>query len=125
MRPAATERPELHEIEGPLHLGGNHRLGLAAHRQAEGDIIGDAHIGKQRIILEHHADAPLFDRHAFHTFAADGNTAAVREIETGDLAQQRGLAAAGGPKQRVETAIGEIDGDVVQRLVRAKAARHV
>ena len=117
--------PELHEVERTLHFGGNHGLGLAAHRQAEGDIVGDAHIGKQRIVLEHHADAPLFDRHPLDALAADGDAAGVRKVETGDLAQQRGLAAARWPEQRIEAAIGEIDGDVVQRLVRAKAARDV
>ena len=59
----------------PLDAGerdqfGDARLALgvrdAADFQAVADIVGDVHVGKQRVGLEHHADIAPLDRHAGH-----------------------------------------------------------
>ncbi len=51
---------ELHEPERMRHarraVGGRD----AAHPQAEADVLGDGHVRKQRVVLEHHAEAALF-----------------------------------------------------------------
>ena len=58
-------------------------------------------------------------------FAADPDAAGVGKVEAGDHAQQRCLAAARRPEQRVEAAVGKIDRHIVERLVRAERARHL
>ena len=125
VRAAAAQLSELHQIERACHRGLNVGSGFAPHRKAEGDIIGNAHIGKQRIVLEHHADAALFDRNALDTFAADDDAAGIGEVEAGDQPQQRGLSRSGRSKKGVETAVGKVDRDIVQRLHSPKTARYV
>jgi hypothetical protein len=66
--------------------------------QAEGDVLVHAQVRKQRIVLEHEADAALLRRHAAlgarHRLAVDLDTAGIDGDEAGNGPQQRGLAAA-------------------------------
>src|SRR6478736_2455034 len=57
---------------------------------------------KQRIALEHHADATLMRRDPGDIRAIEPDGAFVRREQAGDDAQERGLAAAGGTEQRHE-----------------------
>ena len=87
----------------------------AAHREAEGDVVEHGHVGKQRVVLEHHADAATAHRDVLHRYPADGDFAAVGLDKAGDGAQQGGLAAAAGAQQRTERAVGEVEGDAIER----------
>ena len=86
------------------------RLDLLAWRagdlQAEADIVGDIHVGEQRIGLEHHADLALV-RPAAPVMSCPSTrmVPAVGRLEAGDHAQDRGLAAAGRAEQRDELAL--------------------
>ena len=82
----------------------------AADLQAIADIVGHAHVGKQRIGLEHHADIAPLDRHRRHVLAVEQHLAAgIGQFEAGDDAQHRGLAAAGGAEQHQRLAAGDIE----------------
>ena len=109
---------QLHKLQRLAHaaafLGGPD----LAHPQAKADVVGNAHVRKQRIVLEHHADVALFHRDMFNRCFADTDRAAIGEDEPGDGPQQGGLATSRWAQQRKETAIGEIHGDVVQRFQR-------
>src|SRR4051794_9699651 len=60
--------------------------------KAKADVVGDAEPGQQPRLLEHDADGSvgLADR-----LAVERDLALARAIQTGDEAQERGLAAAG------------------------------
>ncbi len=77
----------------PLRL----RLALgpadATHLQTEADIAGDAHMRKQRIVLEHRRRRTLRRRTAVTSLPRDADTALARREETADHRQQRRLAA--------------------------------
>jgi hypothetical protein len=71
--------------------------GLAT--QSEGDVLQYAKVREERIVLKHKTDASPLGRNgktrAGHACSIDADGAAVDIDETGDRAQQRGLATAG------------------------------
>ena len=66
--------------------------------QAETDVLADGEVGKQRVVLEHHADTAALRGDdvagTAHVFAVDGDAPGRDLLESGDAAQRRGLAAA-------------------------------
>ena len=66
--------------------------------QAEGHVGADREMGKQGMVLEHHADAPLLRRQltagAGHHLAVQPDLTRCQRLKAGDGAQHRGLAAA-------------------------------
>src|SRR6516165_733288 len=73
--------------------------------EAEGNIVRDIHMRKQRIGLKHHIDRAPMRRHAGHVVAIDENAALVRRLEPGDETQEARLAATGRSKQREKLAL--------------------
>ncbi len=55
--------------------------------QAEGYVLLDGHVGKQRIALEHHADVALLRRERHQVAAIEQNAPAVDRGQPGDAAQ--------------------------------------
>ncbi len=80
---------------------------------------------KQRVALEHRAHRARLRRPAGQILAVEQDAAAVRQIEAGDHAQQRRLAAAGGPEQREEFAGLDGEAHVVDGGEVAEAARDI
>jgi hypothetical protein len=76
-------------------------LGLVdvAHLQPEADVVGDAHVRKQRIALEHDAQAAFVRLHMRDVAAVERDAAARRFDEARDHLQRGGFAAAGRPEQ--------------------------
>ena len=98
--PARAEAVKLHQPEQPSHACGNRCGRVATNPQAITNVAGDAHIGKQRVTLKHHADAALLDRQLGHILVVKADVPAGIGIgEPGDHAQERGLAAAGWAEQ--------------------------
>ena len=78
-------------------LGGR---GFLAQAQAVADVLGDAHVGKERVGLEDHADVALLDRQGRDIHAIKQHTApGVRHFQSGNHAQGRSLATAGRAEQ--------------------------
>ncbi len=124
LRVALLELRDLHERQKLAHAPRDLRGGrpFAPDAQAEGDVLEDAHVLEQRVVLEHDADAPLARRQRRDVVAADQHGARIRPLEPGEHAEQRGLARAGGAEQREELAARDIERDVVERLHRPEAA---
>ncbi|MHC3912266.1 hypothetical protein ACMZ4X_05538 [Achromobacter marplatensis] len=85
-------------------LGGRH----LAHLQGERDVLLDAHVRKQRIVLEHHADIPFVWRAVGDIGAVDQHAALVGLRQAGDQAQQGGFAGPGRTQQGQELAASDV-----------------
>ena len=108
---------DLHELEERLDLGAD--LGLRGsrqpgpHAQTKGDVLEDAHVAEQRVVLEHEADVPVAHALADSVLAVDVQAAGVGPFEAGDDAQQCGLARARGPEQRHQLAGRDVEVQIV------------
>ena len=113
LRLAARERPGLgrgqvgqaHAVE---HLEGarpGRAAALAARAQPEGHVLERRHVREQQVVLEDHSDGALLGRHAhagrgvLEDDAVEHDPAALQRHETGQRAQQRGLAGGVGPQE--------------------------
>ena len=103
-----------------LVLGG--RGGGWAHGQSEGDVAEDGEVPEERVVLEDEADAARADGRLADVLPveADGTGAGVGHFQSGDDAQERGLAGAGGAEQRGEAAARDGEADIVERGVLAE-----
>jgi hypothetical protein len=122
--PAIGQALELHELQ---HLGDTGLALAPGHAlllEAITDVPGDAHMREERVALEHHVDRPPVRRHAGEVGAAEEDSARARRLEAGEKAHQRGLAAAGRPKQAEELALEDVERHLVDRNRRAEALGH-
>ena len=93
----------------------------AAHLERKADVLGDRHVRPHRIGLEHDAElAPLGHQVdagvvVEHRLAGDLDRAGIRGLETGEAAQNRGLAAARRSEQRQGVALLDGERDAVDR----------
>ena len=83
---------------------GSHALGDLGARpalaaEAEGDVVGDGHMGKEGVGLEGGVDRALVRREMGDVLAAQRDAAEAGRDEAAEGAQQRGLAAAGAAEQ--------------------------
>ncbi|MNY23228.1 hypothetical protein D3C86_1568850 [compost metagenome] len=96
---------------------------------AEGDVVGHAQVRKQRVVLEHHADA-TFLRRKGETGAGDGlasqlDFAFVHRFETGNRPQGGGLAAARRAQQATDVACVQVQVEVLHHALVLIAAGEV
>ena len=82
-------------------------------------------MGEERALLRDVAHAPALRGDvapgAGDDLVVEGDRPAVEAHEPGDEAQQRGLAAAGGPEHRGQAAAGHVEVDAVEHERRAEA----
>ncbi|GAV35428.1 hypothetical protein ROTAS13_03104 [Roseomonas sp. TAS13] len=111
---AALQLGDLHQGEQAPHALANPGLGrpggARADAQPEGDILEDAHVPEQGIVLRHEADAAQPRRQRGDVPAVDPHLPGIREVQPGEDSQQRGLAGAGGAQQGHELAVA--DGEI-------------
>jgi hypothetical protein len=112
------EFEELHRRLAPR------RLVDPPHLEREGDIVDAAEMREQRVALKHHRRAALGGRQVGDVGRTDQNVALARAFVTGDHAQRRRLAAAGGTEQAAIAAGGDAQIDGVHCNCRAIAFRH-
>ena len=79
--------------------------------QAVRDVLADAQVRKQGIVLEDDADPAPVGREMVDRFAVEQDLAGGLPDEAGDDPQQRRFAAAGGPEQRDQFAGPEAQRD--------------
>lgn len=79
------------------------------HLKAEGDILRNTHVRKQRVALEYRVDPTLERRQVIDRFAREANLAVADVLEAGDGAQQGGFATAGRAEQGEELVVGNVD----------------
>ncbi len=92
-------------------------LGLRplADGQPEGHVVAHRHVLEGRVVLEHEADAPLLGRHPRDVAVAQPDRPLVGRLETRDDPQERRLAAARRTQERRQLAVGDVQGDAVER----------
>src|SRR5439155_5103921 len=91
--------------------------------QAEGDVAPHGHVREQRVGLEDRVDRAAVRRQALDGLVADQDRAGRRRDEAADQVQGRRLAAAGRAEQAEELALGDLEVDRAERLLRAVALR--
>ncbi len=89
--------------------------------QAEGDVIEDGHALEEGVVLEHEPDVALLHGHIVDLLAMDEDVAFGGRFQTGDHAQNGGLAAAAGAEQRHEFAVFDFKIDLADGGDVAKA----
>ena len=102
------------------HLALGLGLRLAGRPQREGDVLEGGQVRIEREQLEHEGDVALARRQILHRLPVDGDVAGVDRLEPGDGAQRRGLAATGGAEQHHELAVGDLEVQLADDVVRAE-----
>ena len=93
-----------HDREELLHPA---RRLLRAHLLApgaEGDVVGDGHVGEERVVLEHSVHVAAIGRDPRHVPAVEQDPAVGGLLEPRDHPKRRRLAATRRPEQRKELA---------------------
>ena len=99
----------------------------AGQLQRVGDVVEDAHVRPDRVVLEHDAEPRSFGgttlpgRGVGDALVADANRAGIGRLEAGDQPQQHGLAAAGRAEQREALAVDQLEVEPRQHGLRAVA----
>jgi hypothetical protein len=117
------ESLHMDEAQHVGHALADPRLRRMARLEPVGDVLGDRHMRKERVVLEHDADAAAMRRQMVHGLAVEEDAARALRHEARDDAQKRGLAAARGAQQRDELAGGDVEPDVADRDQVAEAVR--
>ena len=108
---------DLHQpsrLPGPVQhllLGQLIRAGQVLQR--EKDVLQNRHVGIQGVILEHQPDAALFSGKLGHIVLTEENFAGGRLLQPADHIQRGAFAAAGGPQQTDQLAVGNFKIEVV------------
>lgn len=92
-----------------------------AASEAVGNVRFDGQIGEQRVRLEQNPVVAGLWGKVRNVAVAEVQLATVLLLQTGDAAQQRGLAAARRAEQAHQLTGGDVEGDVIQRSERAEA----
>ncbi|MOA15004.1 hypothetical protein D3C78_1351410 [compost metagenome] len=86
------------------------------HLQAEGDVLRHRHVREQGVALEHGVDRAAEGRESLHRLAVEADAAGGGLFESGNEAQQGGLATAGGAEEGEEFVGTDIQRHIVQGL---------
>ena len=71
----------------------------------------DRHVGKEGVVLEHHADVSLLGIQSHHIGGIKQDVTGRRRLEAGDAAQRGSLAAAARPEKRDQLVIVDFQVD--------------
>jgi hypothetical protein len=108
----AGQPDQLDHLGDPLASRGR---GDLAHAQPELDVLRDAAMGEQRVVLEHHPDVARLRRQVVDLLPPERHRAGVRRFEARDDAQDRRLARPGRAEQREPLARPDRQVDAVDR----------
>ena len=96
---------------------------VAAHAQAEADVLRHVAMREERVILEDEADAAAMRRNACEILPVEQDPSLVGHLEPGDDAQERRLARAARPEHRDDLAARDLERRVVERRVSVELDR--
>ena len=94
-RLAILELLQSHHFERALDARPNIGLWRLPHRERKGDVVFDAHMGEERVVLENHADIAFIRRKPIDRLAGEGDHALARPFEPGQHVQGCRLAGTG------------------------------
>ena len=120
-REAAAEGGQSHQFQRLADPPGALHRGHALHFEAERHVLGDRHVRKERVALEHDAEPALGGLHRQKIAALQRDRASGRLDEARDHLQRRGLAAARRAQQGDELALLHAERQAIDREVRAEA----
>ena len=120
-RLAVEQFADPEDLHRALDLLADAGLGHLPIAQPEGEIVVDAHVLVERVVLEHHRDVAVLGRQVVDHALADRDGAGADLLEPGDHAQRRRLAAARWPDQHHELLVLDHEVDVAHRGDRAIA----
>ena len=95
---------------GPLPPLG---LGDLLDAQAVLDVLQDAHVREDRVVLEDGVHVPVVRRPPGHVLVAEPDRPGGRRLEARDQPQHGGLAGAGRPQHREELAVSDVEVQLV------------
>jgi hypothetical protein len=121
---AAGQPAHFHLVQHGRHPLAYLRRWQALLLQAIGHVLLHRHVREQRIGLEHHVHRPLVGRHRGHVHAVDYDRARAGGFETGQQAQQSGLARARAAEDREQLAPVDVEIDPVHRRNRPETPGH-
>ena len=114
---AAREvRSQVEELRGPRHPFLDHSLRGLPQAQPEGDVLGDAQVRIERVVLEHHGDVTFLRRQVVDHAPSDRELAVGDLLQAGDHAQRSRLPAAGRADQDEELAVVGLEREVLDRV---------
>lgn len=102
------------QVEQFRDAGGPFMLRHAVHARAEGDVAADVVLREELVVLEHEADLAPVRGHGGLVTSVEEHAAAVQRLESGDGAQQGGLAAAAGAQDAHGLVFGDVQVDGVE-----------
>ncbi len=106
---------EIHQGERPVHpaveVGSTHPERLEPKRHVGADV----EVREERVVLEHHPEAPGHRRDAGHIVTLDQDPTLIRRLEPGEQPERGRLAAAAGPQQCQQLAALERQRHVIDR----------
>jgi hypothetical protein len=118
---------KLAELEDPrrmrdarLDVGAGH----AADLEPVGHVVAHVHVRIERVVLEHHGDVPVLRLDVVHDAAADADLPRGDLLQARDHPQQRRLAAARGPDDDHELAVGDLQIHAVHDLCLPEGLAH-
>src|SRR5215217_73872 len=115
---------EADEVQGFVYLAVDLGPGLAAHLEAEADVLANVEMRKERVVLEHHAETALFRAQRVDPALVQPDRAAGDGEETRDAVQRRRLPAAGRSEQGDELPPPDGEGDIAQGVEDPEIAAH-
>ena len=105
---------QLHQRQCRLHAAGDFIFAYASHPQAETHIVADRHVGKQCVVLEHHAETALFGRQDVDAGVVQPDAAFGQRGQAGQAVQGGRFAAARRPQQGDEFTTLDVQAQVAQ-----------
>ncbi len=87
----------------------------AQHPEPERDVGEHVAVGEQRVVLEHETEAPVMGRDGREVGAVPRDPTGAGRLETGDGAQEGGLAATARAQHARDAAVGNREAHGVER----------
>ncbi len=121
----SREIADLDEGHGFVDAAVEFGTGHALHAQPEGEVVADVEMREEGVGLEDGVDGAPVGGDGKGVEAVEPELTGVGEVESGDEAEEGGLAAAGGAEEGEELAGGDGEADVVEGGDGAEAAGQV
>ena len=120
---AFEQRPDSEHVRRPLHAPVDLRAAELADPQAESEVLADAHLRVERVVLEDHRDVALARRDVVDDALADADVAGRERLEAREQAERRRLPRPRGPDEHHELAVGDLERQLGHGHCRAEGPR--
>jgi hypothetical protein len=112
LRLAVEEVEQVEQPSGLFDAGPALLLADTGHLEREGHVLGDGHVGVERVVLEDHRDVAVLGREVGDVAVPDVDRAGGHLFQAGEHPQRGGLAAAGGSDEDHELAVLDLEFEI-------------